>query len=287
MVDTSDRLQRQEYCNRRRLRSALRTPSVSKRRLRIFILSDVRLYREGLALLLAQQQSIEVVGSASATLAIGDIVELQPDIVLLDASVVDVRALARRIRDVTSDSKLVAFAICEIDEEVIGCVEAGIVAYVRRESSSEEMVDILHQAARGNFACPPQLTNSLFRYIAASSAKQHGLNKVVPEKDVTDFMLTRREREIIPFIEQGLTNKEIARSLGVGPSTIKNHVHNILEKLQLRRRGEIAAQMRQTQSRFIPNAIGTCFCLFEIAERFLFTSEPLLINRLLCLVDGL
>jgi DNA-binding NarL/FixJ family response regulator len=265
MVDTSDKLQREGYYDRRRLRSALGTPSESKTPLRIFILSDVRLYREGLALLLAQQQSIEVVGSASATLAIGDIVELQPDIVLLDASVADVRALARGIRDVTPDSKLVAFAICEIDEEVIACAEAGIVAYVTQESSSEEMVDILHQAARGNFTCPPQLTTSLFRYIAVSSAKQRRPNK---EEDVTDFMLTRREREIIPFIVQGLTNKEIARSLGVGPSTVKNHVHNILEKLQLRRRGEIA---RQTQSHFIPNAIGTCICFFEIAERFVFS----------------
>lgn len=148
------------------------------------------------------------------------------------------------------DTKLVAFAICEIDEEVIACAEAGIVAYVTRESSSEEMVGILHQAARGDFVCPPRLTSSLFRFIATSSAKHRRLNNaVMPEQDVGDFMLTRREKEIIPFIAQGLTNKEIARSFGLGPSTIKNHVHNILEKLRLRRRGEIAAQARQTQSR--------------------------------------
>ena len=70
----------------------------------------------------------------------------------------------------------------------------------------------------------------------------------MPEQDFGDLVLTRREREIIPFIAQGLTNKEIARSLGLGPSTIKNHVHNILEKLQLRRRGQIGAQARIDQS---------------------------------------
>ena len=69
----------------------------------------------------------------------------------------------------------------------------------------------------------------------------------MPERDNGDFTLTRREKDIIPFIAQGLTNKEIARTLGVGPSTIKNHVHNILEKLRLRRRGEIASQARQTK----------------------------------------
>ena len=250
MVDTSDKkLQCEGYYNRRRYLSARGSPSESTRPLRIFIVSDVRLCREGLALLLAQQRSIEVVGSAPAPLAIADIVELQPDIVLLDASVADVRALARRVCDVMPDSKLVAFAICEIDEEVIACAEAGIVAYVTREGSSEEMVDILHQAARGDFVCPPRLTSSLFRSIAASSARQRCLdNAVMREEDVRDFMLTRREKEIIPFITRGLTNKEIARSLGLGPSTIKNHVHNILEKLRLHRRGEIAAQARQAQS---------------------------------------
>ena len=248
MVDTSDTVLCKGYYNRLPSPRALSLPSESKRPLRIFILSDIRLCREGLELLLAQHRSIQVVGSAPATVAIGDIVASHPDIVLLDASIVDVRTLARGLCDVMTDSKLVAFAIREIDEEVIACAEAGIVAYVKRESSSEDMVDTLHQAARGDFVCPPKLTSSLFRYIAAS-AKQRCPNAVMPEQDVGVFMLTRREREIIPFITEGLTNKEIARSLGLGPSTIKNHIHNILEKLQLHRRGEIAAQARLTQSR--------------------------------------
>lgn len=225
-------------------------PPETDRSLTVFILSDVRLCREGLALLLAHQRSIEVVGSASAHKAIGEVVELRPDIVLLDASVIDVRMLAREINDVMPDSKAIAFAICEIDEEVIACAEAEIVADVRRESSPEEMVDILYQAVRGDFVCPQRLTSSLFRYIAASSAKRRWQNSaVMPERDNCDVTLTRRERDIIPFIAQGLTNKEIARTLGVGPSTIKNHVHKILEKLRLRRRGEFAAQARQTQKR--------------------------------------
>ena len=222
----------------------------TNRPLRVFILSDVRLCREGLALLLAQQRSIDVVGSASSPKAIREIVELQPDIVLLDASVVDIRVLARGICDVMPVSKVIAFAICEIDEEVIACAEAGVIAYVTRECSTEDMVDILHQAVRGDFVCPQRLTSSLFRYIAASSAKRLWLNSaVMPERDNGDFTLTRREKDVIPFIAQGLTNKEIARTLAWGRLRIKNHVHNILEKLRLHRRGEIAAQARQTQGR--------------------------------------
>lgn len=228
----------------------LLTSPITNRSLRVFILSDVRLCREGLALLLAQQRSIDIVGSASAPNAIGEIIELQPDVILLDASAVEVRTQASGICDALPNSKVVAFAICEIDEVIIACAEAGIVAYVTQESSPEEMVDILHQAVRGDFVCPQRLTSSLFRYIAASSAKRRcQISAVIPERVNYDVTLTRREKNIIPFIAQGLTNKEIARTLGVGPSTIKNHVHNILEKLRLRRRGEIADQVRQTQRR--------------------------------------
>jgi two-component system, NarL family, nitrate/nitrite response regulator NarL len=246
---TADKLIRKGYYNGFSSQVGTSTLSESKRPLRIFILSDVRLCREGLALLLAQQRDIEVVGSASSTAAIGDIVALKPHVVFLDAAAIDGCALARSLYGAMPESKLVAFAIREVDEEVIACAEAGIVAYVKRECSSEEMVDILHQAARGDFVCPPKLTTSLFRHIAASSAKQRYVNHnaVMPQQDFGAFMLTRREREIIPFIAQGLTNKEIARSLGLGPATIKNHVHNILEKLGLRRRGEIAAQARLTR----------------------------------------
>jgi two-component system nitrate/nitrite response regulator NarL len=249
MVDTFNKLLCNGDHDRLPSECALSSLSESKRPLRIFILSDVRLCREGLELLLAQHRSVDVVGSAPASVAIGDIVALQPDIVLLDASIVDVRRLARGLCDVMPDSKLVAFAIREIDEEVIACAEAGIVAYVKRESSSEDMVDTLQQAARGDFICPPKMTSLLFQYIAASAKQRCLSNAVMAEQDADIFMLTRREKEIIPFIAQGLTNKEIARSLGLGPSTIKNHVHNILEKLRLHRRGEIAAQTRLTQSR--------------------------------------
>lgn len=258
MVDTADKLLSKGYYNRLAPQFASASPSETSRGLRIFILSDVRLCREGLALLLARQRDIEVVGSAPANTAVADdIAALKPDVVLLDASVADGCALARRLCGALPESKLVAFAIREVDEEVIACAEAGIVAYVKRESSSEEMIDILHQAARGDFMCPPQLTSSLFRHIAASSAKQRCLNNaVMPQQKFSELILTRREREIVPFIAQGLTNKEIARSLGLGPTTIKNHVHNILEKLGLRRRAEIAAQARVTQSRLNEEVIN-------------------------------
>jgi two-component system, NarL family, nitrate/nitrite response regulator NarL len=249
MVDTSDKLV--SKCSDRlvcQFGPALPTAE-TKEWLRIFILSDVRLCREGLALLLARQQGMEVVGSAPASAGVEDIAASKPDVILLDASAVVGCAPAGRLCDAMPECKLVAFAIREVDEEVIACAEAGIVAYVKRESSSDEMIDIIHQAARGDFVCPSRLTSSLFRHIA-SSARQRSLHGAVPlQQDFSQFILTRREREIIPFIAKGLTNKEIARSLDLGPTTVKNHVHNILEKLGLRRRTEIAAQARLPRTR--------------------------------------
>jgi two-component system nitrate/nitrite response regulator NarL len=248
MVNTADKLTSKECCNRLVCQFGPASPTAEpKEGLRIFILSDVRLCREGLELLLARQQDIEVVGSAPATAGVEDIAASKPNVILLDASAGC--ALAGRLCDAMPESKLVAFAIREVDDEVIACAEAGIVAYVTRESSSVEMVEIIHQAARGDFVCPPKLTSSLFRHIAVSSARQRSFYNGVPlQQNFSEFMLTRREREIIPFIAEGLTNKEIARSLGLGPTTIKNHVHNILEKLGLRRRAEIAARVRLARS---------------------------------------
>lgn len=249
MVDASGKVLRKSRTNRSEIRDAGDALPNTKNSLKIFIISDVRLCRDGLVLLLAGQRSIEVVGSASANVTSDDVIKAEPDIVLLDASVADVRSLKGELHALIPEIKLVAFAIREVDEEVIACAEAGIAAYVKRESSSEEMVEILHQAARGDFAPPAKLANSLFRYIATSSARQRQLDTMVMSApDIDDLALTRREKEIIPFIAQGLTNKEIARSLGLGPSTVKNHVHNILEKLQLRRRGQISAQARTVKA---------------------------------------
>jgi two-component system nitrate/nitrite response regulator NarL len=246
MVDTSGKVLCKSRYNRSEVGNAGGAPPEVKTPLKIFIISDVRLCRDGLLLLLAGQRNIEVVGSAPAAVTSDEVITAKPDIVLLDASVFDVRSLVGELHAVIPEIKLVAFAIREVDEEVIACAEAGIAAYVKRESSSEEMVEILHQAARGDFAPPAKLTNSLFRYIATTSPRQRQLNMSAP--DIGDLVLTRREKEIIPFIARGLTNKEIARSLGLGPSTVKNHVHNILEKLQLRRRGQISAQTRPVKA---------------------------------------
>jgi two-component system, NarL family, nitrate/nitrite response regulator NarL len=119
---------------------------------------------------------------------------------------------------------------------VIACAEAGISAFVAREGTAEDLVAAVHQAMRGELVCSPRVTALLFDRVAALSAER--------TTSIPTDALTEREKEIIPLVEQGLSNKEIARQLRVGAATVKNHVHNILEKLQVRRRGEVAARLR-------------------------------------------
>jgi two-component system, NarL family, nitrate/nitrite response regulator NarL len=202
----------------------------------IFILSDVRLYREGVAMNLARNPTVEVVGMGPASGALASMVDLHPDVVLLDSSLVDSSALPRRMREALPQLKIVAFAVSDADHEVIACAEAGISAFVAREGSAEDLVAAVHQAMRGELVCSPRVTALLLNRLASLSAER--------ATSIPIDTLTQREKEIIPLVERGLSNKEIARQLRVGAATVKNHIHNILEKLQVRRRGEVAARLR-------------------------------------------
>lgn len=204
---------------------------------RIFILSEVRLYREGMLLILGRTDAVDIVGAGAPPEAFDDIAELIPDVVVLDASSDSALTLSRHLRKIMPRGKIVAFAASGGDQDVIAFAEAGISAFVDREGSPDDLVNAVQQAMRGEFFCSPRVTALLLGRVAALSAAR---------ADVIDAdALTQREREIVKLIAQGLSNKEIAGRLRVGTATVKNHVHHILEKLQVRRRGEVGARVRQ------------------------------------------
>jgi DNA-binding NarL/FixJ family response regulator len=205
----------------------------------VFIISDVRLTRDGLALLLAQDRSISVVGAASSTVTVEQVAELHPEIGLLDATLASMRDCARRLSDAAQGIKIVAFALSEADQELIVCAEAGVSAFVGRDESSQDLLRAIHQVWRGEFSISPRRASLLLGRIAELAQ-----SRVCPPDN-----LTPREREVVRLIERGLSNKEIARKLSIETATIKNHVHNILEKMQLRSRGQVAARVRTSQAR--------------------------------------
>jgi two-component system nitrate/nitrite response regulator NarL len=205
---------------------------------RIIIVSDTRLYREALALSLARVDRVVVVGVADTVAsALACIEEKNPDVALLDFAMHDALALGYAIAAAQMPVKVVAFSVADTEDEVCECAEAGIAGYVARNGSKEDLIAAVENAVRGEVLCSPRVAASLFRRLAAhvQTTKQRP-----PEAE-----LTSREQDIIALIDRGLSNKEIARQLKISLATVKNHVHNILEKLQVRRRGAAAALLRE------------------------------------------
>jgi two-component system, NarL family, nitrate/nitrite response regulator NarL len=206
--------------------------------IQVIIVSDTRLYREGLALSLARDDRLVVVGVAdTVAAALTCIEEKNPDVALLDFAIRDALALPRAIAAGQIHVKVVAFSVADTEDEVCECAEAGIAGYVARNGSKEDLIAAVENAVRGEVFCSPRVAGSLFRRLAAHVQTTRRRSPEAP--------LTCREQDIIALIDRGLSNKEIARQLKISLPTVKNHVHNILEKLQVRRRGAAAALLRE------------------------------------------
>ena len=161
----------------------------------------------------------------------------KPDVLLVDVSRRGgVDALAEAATT-TPEARLLAIAVRNRDRDVLSCIEAGAVGYVLRGASVGELADAVHRAVRDEPLAPPRVIATLMRRVAALSA--NGARAGVDD-------LTTREREVIELIEQGLSNKEIAAQLSIAVTTVKNHVHSILEKLKVHRRGEAASLVRRS-----------------------------------------
>lgn len=203
----------------------------------VLIVADIRLYREGLAQVLERQEQFHVAGTAAD--AEGALARLRascPQVVLVDMAMAESLATVRAITDLAPDVKVLALSVAETEGDVFACAEAGIAGYVPRHGSLTDLVAALDSVARGEALFSPRMAASLLRRVAALAAQQ-------PDGSL-QFHLTPREREILRLLDEGLANKEIALRLGIEVATVKNHVHNILEKLQVHRRGEAAARMR-------------------------------------------
>ena len=162
--------------------------------------------------------------------------ELQPDIVFLDVSMPDGLRLIHDLHMVVPDAAVVATAVAETDGEIVACAEAGVAGFVTRDQSLAEAVGVLESVARGESPCSPRTAAALLRRVAVLSAQR--------EPPGPPDSLTPRENQIAGLIARGRSNKEIARELCIEISTVKNHVHHMLEKLGVRGRAEAAARVR-------------------------------------------
>jgi two-component system nitrate/nitrite response regulator NarL len=206
----------------------------------VFIVAASRLYREGLTLALEHTVHIHAVGMAASAVELTTrLPKLRPTVVLLDIAPPLGTAVIRVILDASPESRVIALGMGESESEIIACAEAGIAGYVAREGSISDLVATIDSTVRGELPCSPRVAGTLLRRVAALAADRR------PQRP--RVRLSRRELEVVQLIDDGLSNKEIAQFLCIELATVKNHVHNVLEKLQVRRRSEAAAWMRRNQ----------------------------------------
>lgn len=201
---------------------------------RVFILSDLRLFREGVALALAPHTSIKVVGSSALSEPPDQLAQLKPHVLILDVTLATDLDRSGAIRALMPELKIVALGVAEVEHVVMACAEAGVSGFVAPDGSAADVVTAVHSAMRGELVCSPRMAGMLLNRVTTHVAK--------PPTGADHEMLTPREREIGSLMSAGLSNKHIARQLGIQNATVKNHVHSILSKMRVHRRGEAAAQ---------------------------------------------
>lgn len=207
------------------------------------VVSDVLLYRDSVAAGLGRSNHFGPVRVADACDVLSVVARCEAEVVFLDMSRPASLALSRRIGACIDGAPIIGFGVAGHDE-ALACAEAGISAFVGAEGTIEDLCQAALLALEGEAVISPRLAAMLVRRVAALSCA-HALPSAA---------LTRREQEIACLIDHGLSNKEIAGTLRISPATVKNHVHVILEKLNVTRRNAIGRSLEAAASMAVPVA---------------------------------
>jgi len=207
--------------------------------IRVIVATAVRLYREGLADALASRQGLQVAGvAAGADDCVAAAAALAPDVVVCDAGMDGALDAVRAIAGTTA-ARVLALGVPDRVDEVLACAEAGASGYVTRDASLDELVAAVRAIMREELVIAPPMAAALLQRVG-DLARSHASHR-----DDDAVRLTARETEIVALVDAGLSNKQIAARLSIQPSTVKNHVHNILEKLEVEGRADAAAAVRR------------------------------------------
>jgi DNA-binding NarL/FixJ family response regulator len=204
----------------------------------LVLIDDNRLLREGIAALIHAQPGFKVlVASADVDEALQKARDAKPDVILLDFGLEDHDSLSltATVHNELPAARVIIMGLLPLQEDVANYVRAGASGFIMKDASFEDFFATIRAVADGAEVLPRALTNSLFTQIARNAA-------VGSRARVLDAVrLTSRELQVIDLLGEGLSNKEIATRLHIAVHTVKSHVHNVLEKLALRSRLEVAA----------------------------------------------
>jgi len=216
-------------------------------KIQVLLIEDNRLLREGITALLEKQGDFEVIARSEDGDAIQKLKSLKtvPDVVLLDLGLEKVNSLKLMalLQVELRDTKIIAMDIIPDHVDIVEFVKAGGDGFILKNAPLADWAETIKAVASGAKVLPPDLTQSLFTEIVELALKNG-------EGDLAESVrFTNREREIVDLIAKGLSNKEIAGLLHIATFTVKSHVHNILEKLDLNTRLQVAAFVHDEKSK--------------------------------------
>jgi DNA-binding NarL/FixJ family response regulator len=214
----------------------LESSAATRNVISVALIEDNRLVREGIAALLNQVTDLRVVAAESS----GNMTllrDVSPQVVLLDVGLRngDSLRVAEKVKKELPECKIIVMDLLPVHEEIVEFVNGGVAGFIMKDATLEDLVNTIRTVAEGAQVLPPQMSGTLFSRIARNAVAGGR-----PEA-LESVRMTPREREVIDLIAEGLSNKEIAARLHIATYTVRSHVRNVMEKLMLHTRLQIAA----------------------------------------------
>ncbi len=206
----------------------------------IAVIEDNRLVREGLSQMLGELPDVSVVFSAN-TIDPVRLAQASPMVLLLDVGLEDENCirLAETVQREMTGTHVIVMDLLPAHEEVVQFVNAGVAGFILKDASLEDFVETVRAVARGERVLPSRMTSTLFSQVARVALERGEAAALEAVR------MTQREREVIANISVGMSNKEIAQQMNIATDTVKSHVRNVMDKLALHSRLQIAAYAHQ------------------------------------------
>jgi two-component system nitrate/nitrite response regulator NarL len=206
------------------------------KKIRLLLIEDNRLLRDGVISMLKNQLDIKIIAASGNENSEIKIHQLKPDIILLDLGLRNQNSLSivEVVKKDFPDAKVIVMDLAPLQGDINQFIKAGACGFILKDATLDEFLKTIRAVAEGNNVLPPDLNDSLFSHIVENALKGGKLK-------LTDAIrMTKREREVIELIGDGLSNKDIGQKMNVSTFTVKSHIHNIMEKLLLHTRLEVA-----------------------------------------------
>lgn len=208
------------------------------KKIRIIIIEDNKLLRDGINIMVKKQKDIQVVAALSDKIKVHDkIRDLKPDVMLLDLGLVNQNSLdlVKYLKKKVPKLKMIVMDLLPIQSDMIQFIEEGVSGFILKDATTDDFLNTIRSVAKGNKVFPSQLHGSLFSEIVDNAVKE-----LMDSKLVESIRMTENEKKIVELISAGFTDKEIAKELKLSISIVRGHIDNILEKMSLSTRVQIA-----------------------------------------------